>query len=513
MPKITAYETRTRGMGPVETRRLRPGDFAAQGQAMSGFGEALGEVGDLIQKRAEQTEVSDLAAKMAQTQSDMTIGLQEQLRTAEPGDTTIAQNFLEKFDERMGQMSEGISTGAGRNYFKQTSASMRGHFATGAVAGQVDLAGVKARQDYEVSINALSSSTLTDPSAFEHAREMHKNHLGNLVATGGLPTKAAAELLTHGDAQIAKSAVRGWIKLNPKEAEKQLKGGQWDAYFMGEEKAQLFGEVDQEIRGRELEAEHRRKEFERVQKEAQQKVQNEFLGKLNQGQLAPKDILDSDLEAFGSGSKDQFLRMLQSEDTSPLKKTDPSLYIKLWDRVHLPDGDPEKITDDNMLNEYAGRGLKVSDIIQLRQEIAGRKTQEGVAEADMKAQLFSFARARLVKPDAFGLTDPIGEENFLRFKDYFYTEYAAGRAKGKSHRELLSPDSPDYVGKGLNMYVRTPEQIINEMANRIRKPTKAQAPETAPAGAAPTPTPAPGVAARKPGETPRQYLERMKAGK
>jgi hypothetical protein len=93
------------------------------------------------------------------------------------------------------------------------------------------------------------------------------------------------------------------------------------------------------------------------------------------------------------------------------------------------------------------------------------------------------------------------------------------RSKGKSAQELLNPDSPDYLGKNIPQYVKTPQQLFKSLM-----PKKAQAPNMlsnltvepglAPAQAAPTYKAPPKAAplTRNPGESAADFLKRKKAG-
>lgn len=509
MPQIKEYIQRTEVAGPMQGRRASSEEFGMMGRALQQAGGAVQQVGDAVYKRAEQSEISDASVKMSEAHAEFTNKLNTDLQKG----TVNAEEFTKQYDDYMAKVSEGFSTRGAKQYLQKSSASMRAHFLESSFAAQSELAGVKTRENYNNTLKNFSSGLMGDPSSYETVRQVHNAYLDDLVATGGLPATVAAKLRTAGETEIAKSAVRGWIDLNPHEAKAQLASGKWDAAFDGDVKKQLLGESDMGIRSREIEYERQQREAEKIKVQQQQKTQNDFLEKMVNGQLTAKDILKSNLDAFGSGSKQQFLNLMETNAKEAERiRTNPGVFTDLFNRVHLPDGDPNKITDENQLNQYLGKGLTLEDIKNLRGEMQGRGTMAGEEESIMKKQLMDIARTRLTKSNPMlGIRDPHGEEQLARYQNLFMTKYAEGRKAGKSATDLLSPDSPDYLGKFIGDYAKSPQQIMNDLVKMNR-----QVPQTAPQGTDSTTAPAPQVPpanARKPGETVEQWRARTKGNR
>lgn len=193
-------------------------------------------------------------------------------------------------------------------------------------------------------------------------------------------------------------------------------------------------------------------------------TQNEFLVRMQAGDLTASDILGSNLEPFGEGSKDTFLRML-NKDANTIR-TDPVLFQALFDRINRPDGDAAKITDENFLNQYVESGrLTFEDLNRLRGEIQGKKTSAGKMEADLRSTALQAAKVALTASNPLlGIRDPKGSERFLAFSAWFDAEYKAGRDDQKTPRQLLDPTSPDYiVGPGIEIFKRSQQQIIQDL--------------------------------------------------
>jgi hypothetical protein len=462
MARIRVYEPQTQAAGPVREHRTTANDFGAQGgEALQHVGNSLTYAADVLERRAEQSEVSDLTAKFAEAHATFTNQWAETLKTAKPGDNTLHDKFLEQYNEYIGKVGENIQTRGGEEYYKKMSAQMRGHFSETAMAGQVELAGVKARQDYQSTINNFSSSLINDPSSFDFVKQAHQAGLDNLVQSHNLPSAVAAELKTKGEAELAKSAIRGWIKNNPEFAKEQLKSDKWDQYILGDVKKQMFGEADEAIRGKQIEADRARKEQERIRDEKNRLVENDFLKKNEANQLTPKDVLDSDLNP---PVKRIYLNIIDKNNKERLDKTDPQTWNDVMERIYLPDGDPRKILDERELLPYhlAGK-LSYSSLNHARDEVNGRKTEQGRIEADMKKQVFDMAKEALVKSNPLlGLRDPEGQLQMAKFQQAFYEEFASQRKKGASTVELLDPKSPKFLGKLVEPFRKDFRQLIKD---------------------------------------------------
>lgn len=515
MPVIREYTPQTRSLGPISQAEHSADMYgAAEARAVGQLGQAVMNTGELMAKRIDQQNTSDVTAKLTKANADLAIDLQNTIRTAAPGDKKVFEDYEKRVEETIGAIGDEASTLTARSFFTEASARIKGQLANTAAQGQAELAGIKAVTDYTDTINNLSSAVMADPSSIQLQRELHKQAINNLVATGQLPSAKALELQTRGETELAKASVRGWIELNPEYAKKKLKDGAFDKELGADGKVQLFGEAEQAVRAKEIEIERRERQQEKILKKNQQLTQNDFLQNMVEGKLTSKDILASNLDAFGSGSKEQFLNMLKMANSPENKlKTDGDTMIQLYSRIHLPDGDPNKLVDENELNAYFGRGLSLTDLNHLRDEMQGRQTEAGQIENDMKKQIIEIAKGKLTKSNPLtGFKDPTGDENMQRFMVNFMATYKEERAKGTSARELLDPDSPKYLGKNIAQYVRTPQQIMRDLApRRAQTPGTGLtlAPSTAPAYAAP---PKPKPLPRQPNESAADYLKRIKGG-
>lgn len=148
-------------------------------------------------------------------------------------------------------------------------------------------------------------------------------------------------------------------------------------------------------------------------------------------------------------------------------KTYGAGFYKLYQAVHAAPGDPNRITDPSALYSHVGPGgdLTVSGVDKLTQEIIGRRTPEGEAESKLRQTLFQAARQEILHDDPLtGMKDPKGSERFLGFMASAYGQIQKLKAAGKTVGDIYDPKSPDYVGKMIKAFVRTPAQVQADLA-------------------------------------------------
>jgi hypothetical protein len=141
----------------------------------------------------------------------------------------------------------------------------------------------------------------------------------------------------------------------------------------------------------------------------------------------------------------------------------PAFY-DIFNRIHAPDGDPNKITDPSQVLSQVGSGLTMAGLSKVREEIASKGTPDGEAESAMRSTFFKNAHGQISgTDDGMGLKDPQGESQYLRFMAQAYPQIAALKAEGKTPAQIYSPDSPDYVGKAIPAFKRSLAQRTADM--------------------------------------------------
>lgn len=231
---------------------------------------------------------------------------------------------------------------------------------------------------------------------------------------------------------------------------------------------------------------------EQQRKAQQQKKMNEMFNKVGDpnNPLTVADIRTSDLDYQ---NKEHMLTAINAVNRGEMA-TDPAVFNTLFQRVHLPTGDHNKLADDDALLPYVGKGLSITDLNVLRNEIRGKNTPDGAALADLKKNFFSMAKSQ-IDNSIFGVSlDPGGKDKFYQFQQNVISTVDREVRAGADPLELFDPKSSKYLGKLIPLYQRTNQQQAADVAAHLRGAT------ATPAAAIP----------RQAGETPAAYLQRTK---
>ena len=178
----------------------------------------------------------------------------------------------------------------------------------------------------------------------------------------------------------------------------------------------------------------------------------------------------------------------------------------LINRIRLPYGDPDKITDQSQI--YAEMPhLNKADLEFSLKALADIRTPDGEKLAAAKDKfikrvtpLIEFANPLM------GKTDQSGPMEVYRLEwdiDHKIDDY---KKAGKDPSSLFDPSKPDYVGKpeAIAPFQKTMQQSLRDQAAALRNEQQSQMPTvTLPAAPPSDPT------KRLPGETIGQYLQRM----
>jgi hypothetical protein len=277
----------------------------------------------------------------------------------------------------------------------------------------------------------------------------------------------------------------------------------------------------------EVRARRQKAEDQRILKQVQDQRQDDMLMRWNKHQLTPDDVVNDKILTFPQ--KHVMLGMLNEQAIAGGQMhSDNAVFLNLLNRIHLPDSNQDKITDENKLLPYvkARGGIDYEALQKLRKEVRDIRDPEQGPFVGKMHDLFKVAESDLTKTNNLaGIKDPKGDQLLYDFKWEADKKIAEWKAQGKDPFELMDPKNPNYLGNLLAKYRRTPQQIITDMANEMRAisglpslpppstanlPPVPKAAEPAPAVIKPVEKPAqkPAPIVRKPGESAADFLKR-----
>ncbi len=458
MPRINDYnapEISDQGGSLENTSSLTaPGEI---GRSISNFGQTISGLGDIAYQRASQEEVSDLNAKFAEARSDWSQKIDEQIRNG----TVDPTKTKEDFQNYINKMDDGIQTREGRNFFERQGARLGGQVVKSAAHGKAVVAGEKAVQDYTTALNLNSNQLSQHPEDFEDVLGSSTEAVDAQIQSGVIDQKKGLKLKEETGRELAKSAIRGWAKLDPDKADEVLNKGVYDKYLDGEDKQSMTGFVNQQRVAKDIEQRRAQTAQEKAMKLKSEAWQQSALPDLAKGSLETQKILDSPMDA---NEKIRWLK-LQEEAAKDSAKTDPRVKNDITRRILLPDDDPQKITGIADMAPFVGKGLSVTDTEQLNGFI--QKLPEDQNMKDNRKRLMDLASAKLVKKDPMlGISDPDGEYNMSQFQVALQNAEADMRKDKKPLKDLYDPNSKDYFGNKIGKYQSSPEEILAKMSGQ-----------------------------------------------
>lgn len=490
MPQILPeYQQRTNvsgaGLGPGPVRPASSG--VGEGiQDLAGGEQAVVKANDLIKERDAATWS---AKALSDTQSAWLQQLEDRKLKAEPGAPNFTPSVLKDFDASATEVAQGAPTRQSKQFMSERLYALREELQRNAMSFEAASRVQNNINTGKDSVDKAANELVNNPTLFT-TRLAERNALFDAMP---LQAEQKQKLKEYAQSELAKYSVIGRINANPANMLVELKAG--DSKDPAVRALDPAARLELEVRARQtlnaqyIDQEHQMALAKQALELQQKKTQNGFLSAMQNGQLTADRVLNSNLDPFGSGSKDEFLNMLRARDKAP--KTDSTTFNELFARINLPDTAPGKITNANQLNSYLIDGrLDIQDLDKLRAEVEHKGTADGEAEAKLKSGIFEVAKSTLTKSNPLiGLQDPIGDENLQRFTSWFLSEYQRQRGAGKTPTELLSPDSPDYLGKRITNYVRNPQQIMQDVLKSATTPAVSAIP-------------------RKEGESAEDYLKR-----
>ncbi len=495
MAEIPRYE-RTRR--PARTGRGPRLPIEQPSGGTRALSEAFGFLGQLAAKRDESEAVSFASRVSAEAARHFSIRLPEAQRQAPEGAAGFAGAMDVEIQEYVADALKAAPSDLAREMAGERLSKFQVELFEGAVTFEAAAGRNKYLVDFDRGLDALSVAAFNDPGG---SGKYLAQARGDLVAaddTWMLPNDVSERRSRLAPA-IATAAVKGLIATEPRAAVAALDGGVFDAGLDAVIKAALKKSATEAVDAIERESKAAVKAAEaaakKAKKEARAATQNDYLARLKDpGQKPPsvREILASNLEPVGQGSKKTFVdlieKKLQGED---LNFTDPRVYRDRQEKI--ANGE---ITDSRALLADIGNGLSITDYERLEGDIEKARTVKGKAELALKEQALDRGRRRLTTTDNFlGIKDPEGEDRIDAFRRDLEDALQDGEMAGKTWKDMTDPRHPDFItDKLIELYEEGPREMLRRQVRTFA----GEAGEAA--GDAPD--------LRKPGETIAEWRKR-----
>lgn len=360
---------------------------------------AFTDVGTVAQKDIEHREISHTAAESAKTLSALDQRWNDTVKNADPNDPTVAAKFREEvLEPTLQKMGDGPVTEGGQKFAESHVEQFRNHFVEKTSADMARLASVAAKQNIETLTNQLSNAAISDPTSLKTSLGLVEHSIGAMVDSSPnlRGTDAAAmklELTSSSQTAIVKAAAIGAIAANPEAGLKQFSSPEYSKYISGAELRQLEQQAKAVQRAAKIEENYALQTQKMQTQDASDRREGDYLVKMHGDDL--KERAQVSAKAIANDftlTREARERMLSMVDRSTKPETDAKISrqttVELFNRMRTDDSaDPVKMkgwVDD----AYSAGNLSWGDRTNLIKEVEDRKTPEGLALAQDRAQFF-----------------------------------------------------------------------------------------------------------------------------
>ena len=499
MPKITQYLSGVPADGLPQNQQARASDFANNG--LTNLAQAGGQAAQIYRQQKEVDDVSNVRVEMAKARAEWETHFKNRAAQSDAGDPAFASDFKQELAKYFEDTRQIAQTGKGQQTFDLLAAELGGHFSEKADVYQAQSAGVKARQDWDTSLNQYGSAIISDPttygavSAQMMAEINDPNGKFSDQRLGMSGKKIRGELIANAKDQLARSYINGLVDNGaPELARRILIDGKLDDVLTADNKQQMIRFADQGINAKEVAANHAVAMAQKAEKERVAKVNDDLMGQFISGKLNVSAVRGAGLPAFGEGSQNTWISMLKAqtkEATERPNKTDPNVLRDLFDRINLSNDDPRKITDLKPITEaYIKNKLSTTDMERASKWVQDARTDSGQRLGQAQSQFLAGMKGRLDKSTMNRLDDG-GSERFYNFQVYVNDKVAKAREAKEDPYELFNPSSKKYLGNDVGQFQTSAQKLQRDIAGQINESLDTKK-------------------ARLPNETPEEYLNRMK---
>lgn len=394
MPKLPTPQSRPILPEPIFTAETQG---AAVGRALADLGQDIGRVGQHLQERQAQQEISQLNAEFAKAQAELTVEWQETLRTADPNDPDVATRFQERVEERLSGLETFANTRESNAFFTRAAAGLGASFLTTTASGQAALRETAAVQNFQTMLNQHGDTVRAMPAAWRDAIAVAGIQLEGLVQAEGLSRDKALVLETAATNNIAMTAAFGLIENNPSAGRAAVERGDFSEFIDGQDKQRLLNFADAQENAQRA---ARERELDRVAKEAS----SDFLGRVvaQDGSLDRESLprvlgaIANDPRYRGNPAEQRAVfNMVESlADEGEGDDTDMTLFESFRRRALLPPGDPNRLTREEIFNRV-NAGLTFQDANFLVDRLDLKDTPEGRVRSDLEKDAFTAAKVAL----------------------------------------------------------------------------------------------------------------------
>ena len=469
MGRIKDYQSTINAPGPAQQRNATAADFGgAIAEGAARLGQGTMDATETVRKNRISRANAKIASEVSQAQAELTIQYKEDLKNADPNDDQFESKWNEKYNARMdlvkAKFQDDSSLPEVGQYLEYREGHLKGHFTQLASEGYKELQATAAAEALDKTIESDSITLRENP-------QMFGDTLANMSILidqdTRIPESRKASVKLQAGRKYALNSMQGFILEDHNDAKSRLDKGEFKGYL----KAEDYDSLNNRIKQRENDIFQDGQRAEHIKEQARLKIENSVMQGWNEemekGTLTFEKITAND--QVSAANQRLYQGLLRSEMEGPIKPNVDS-YIETVQRVRLPDGHKDKITDsaeiyqllyDKKLPKSGQYGI--DSILQI---MVFDKSPEGrMLQRNEKIFMDSVKELYLGADEVTGMRDPERRKEFGDVMAYYHQRVNEMISQKKSPSGLTNPASPDYMGEVLRR--ESLPNIIKKMSQRL----------------------------------------------
>ena len=489
MPEIREYTSSVAnaGLQPSETgiqatagaaRRIG----ASYREAGSELGSAIQQVGAQASSYWEHREISKGAAEFSTFMAKATEDWNEVAKNADPNDPSIKERFNEALSDRLSNFQNTFYTYGARNWAEKQVDSFRNHMQEKMTADMGTLAAAAVEKNTRQLMNSATLQARADPTSLPEIMASTERAIDGIIASspnlkGAQAAKVRDGLTQKINEEIVKSAWIGKADLNPTAALKELQEMKPDdpqtKYINSNEISQLVRYAQrQEKIDRLTDMQAKREQKQALNEAADNVISKSVLDSIGDDGLIKPGAGAAGLKALKAagpllenakpGLVESAIGFFQRQAEGKAEHADtPGLVQELLSRTALPEADPKKLTDAELLS-YVNAGGNKNLTRESFKFIKSQMNPDGEKLSKTRSEFFKRYEAAIDSGiDRDGMKSAAGQIAMQRAETDALKREDELRKAGKNPASLYDHNSPDFFGRpeNLRQYVVSAQDI------------------------------------------------------
>lgn len=456
MPQIPQYESQVNPSGD-DTSKQANGSEVTIGSGLQAMGQGLEQAGAGLKSYQDHHETIMGAAKFSDFKLQNETDVTNLTQSFDPDDPDFKSKFEQKYQDGVDSITSQMSSIQAAEYISKKADTYKAALWESMLHKNAQL----IRQETGVAVKAISTNLTA--SAYNNPDLMDANidQIDDLIKkqpNSNQLTDAAHESIK---AQVARAvtigAGQGMVRDDPDGLLDELNKGNKFSGLDAADQANLRAKAESAIRANDRTAELNQKKAENIEKKQQLANFQDLHHQIDEGQMDFKTIDQLWTQKKISDTQYEIATNRLQKIMDGTQVGDDSAFMDAQSRIRKGE-----ITNfEDLTAQYGlgkGKGLSQQHLQFLSKTFLEPKNVSR-GEDQMWGAVMDQAQKKLIQPTFVPWGDRPGMNLYAKALTSMRNDYDAQIAAGKSPKELLDPASKDYVGKAIDTYARSRNQL------------------------------------------------------